>query len=137
MSELYRLTGTGVGFAVLVHVCGCSVLFVNRTPVDGYKPNERQDCTSSIRAPLVDTAAGLLLSTASVAAFASRRHVEDASVQPNVVGGMVLSVPAAIYVASAAYGYIVTHECREAMARAAAKTVEVDFQPPGPSLSEN
>jgi hypothetical protein len=93
-----------------IATAGCSIVG-SRPPVS---PSDTS-CKAPIRDPVVDTVLSVVLTTASAIAFATHdcRSCEDPMNASPMVGG-ILAVPAALYSASAIYGYRAAVRCNNA-----------------------
>lgn len=121
MSAFVPSTRFVVGL-LLVSVTGCSFMSVTPPPSDVHSTKESVQCTESAAAPAVDALVALPLAVLSVA-FAVEAGQDDCASSDNAfcfdfdeveaTGAVITGVPAALYGASAAYGFATTYRCRE------------------------
>lgn len=110
---------------------GCSLLFTTKPPrnIETLPPSAPVECTTSKAAPVIDTVvAGLQVIRTAVAASADDSDYEDAPISREADIGFGLAF-AALFTASAAYGYTVTGQCRQAKNRMLEEPQGQPFQP--------
>jgi hypothetical protein len=92
---------------------GCASLFKVKGPGARGSARERSDCTASYTAPVIDTVAGALPAALLVGLLAANSSDPEGRKNrgPAVAGAAVFTALAA---ASATYGYVQVHRCREA-----------------------
>lgn len=102
---------------VLVVLCanGCSFAFVNGPPAGKHIRPEQIDCSENYVPPMLDTVLAVPLGAGGIAAATYSGCGGDC---PTRSIGQAMLVPAALFVVSAAYGYIVTSSCHVAIADA-------------------
>jgi hypothetical protein len=112
LSSLFLALG---GLGLLVSASGCSLLFVTPPPADGRIVQRKGKCTRGVAAPIVDSlVGGLQVARTALAAAADDKVYADPK-QPLSRGadiGIGVGLTA-LFVGSAAYGFINTAECRE------------------------
>jgi hypothetical protein len=113
-SANYRLLSLGC-LALFASTSGCSLVFVTPPPEDGRMLRKTAGCTSSVAAPVVDSLIGAfqvvrtgLAVAADDSAYADPKQplTRDADI------GIGLGLTA-LFVGSAAYGFVHTAECRQ------------------------
>jgi hypothetical protein len=118
------------GLALVVSLCGgCSFLFVHGPPAN-HKQLQYFDCSTSNVAPVLDTIFGASAAVNVVGAAADSREFSNLGSQKTTIA--IAAGEAALFVASAAYGYMKTSDCRAAQADMLARMPLVPAGPPRP-----
>jgi hypothetical protein len=108
---------------------GCSLLFTSAPP-SGVEPGAEVRCTSSIAAPIADTAlAGLQGVRTGLALASDESRYEGAVITRDTDIALGVSLTA-LHGVSAAYGYIVTGRCRQLRAGRRDPPAQVIQEPP-------
>jgi hypothetical protein len=121
----FGVVSVGILAALSVSASGCSLFFVNGPPAN-HRSSSFFGCTSSNGIPIVDTgfAAGAVVEALAGGAIASANGTTG---DARLATGITYGAAAALFAASAAYGFKKTSECREAQAELVAR-----LPPPGP-----
>jgi hypothetical protein len=111
------LSRAGCAAGLAVACSGCSFLFTKRAPADALDAEDPPKCTSSVAAPVVDTA----ITTFQVVRVALAARAEDYQYQGmpfdrqadiGIGAGLI-----ALFGASAVYGFITSDRCRDVKER--------------------
>jgi hypothetical protein len=96
----------------MLSLCGCSWIFVERTPAN-HQQLVAFDCTTSVAAPVLDTVWGGLNLVGALSAAGANEHNWSGPADPatTVIVGVGWAIVSGV---SAAYGFAHTKACREA-----------------------
>jgi hypothetical protein len=112
-----------VAVAIAAASGGCGFIFSEGAPV-GYEKRAYFDCGESIAPPAVDIAGAALFALSATGA-SQDAHLADRSTVAATYAGF-----AALYMASAAYGFYAVHDCSAAKQARAAMQMQAHALPP-------
>jgi hypothetical protein len=104
-------------------VGGCSFALARRPPQD-YGAMASFECTKSVGPAVVDTTLATMYGALTAGNEVARLHGDGAWFVGSSGFSILLGTTAAVYGASAAWGFIAAHECREALKHSVELTPE-------------